>query len=504
MKKLTIIILMLVIIPIIALSDKTADHTKFEILKQDFKNATEVTKACLTCHTQASHQVMSSIHWTWSKTTKGGKEIGKSKVINNFCVAVPSNEPRCTSCHTGYGWKNDKFDFTSEENVDCLVCHEQTMQYKKFPTAAGHPVYEEKMFQKEIKFTPQNLSAIAQSVGRPTNFNCGTCHFYGGGGNGVKHGDMDKSLLTADKKLDVHMGQGMTCIDCHKAELHRIPGTKYEYVNATERPSCANSSCHSEAPHHNSKLNDHSDKVACQTCHIPQYARGGYPTKMWWDWSKAGDKTRKNSKDYNVKKGEFKWAKNVQPDYFWHNGNFSKMYIATDRIDPSQTPICLNELDGKPTDPNSRIYPFKIHRGLQPYDTKLNNFIIPRLFGPVGSGAYWKNFDWNLAAKAGMEYNELPYSGSYDFIETSMNWPITHMVAPKEDALQCNDCHTSEEHSLMAGVEGVYIPGRDQNKYVDNIGLGVILLSVIGVLTHFVIGTFSRKRVKKEEDKDEK
>ena len=51
-------------------------------------------------------------------------------------------------------------------------------------------------------------------------------------------------------------------------------------------------SCHGQTPHkagsQAAKLNQHTDKVACQTCHIPQFARGGVATKMNWDWSTAG------------------------------------------------------------------------------------------------------------------------------------------------------------------------------------------------------------------------
>jgi len=32
-----------------------------------------------------------------------GKVIGKKDLLNNFCVAVPSNEGRCTQCHSGPG-----------------------------------------------------------------------------------------------------------------------------------------------------------------------------------------------------------------------------------------------------------------------------------------------------------------------------------------------------------------------------------------------------------------
>jgi len=66
------------------LSLSTADHTKFEVLDQDFKTGPDVTRACLTCHTEASLQLHETYHWTWE--SKGGvqKGVGKKNVINNF------------------------------------------------------------------------------------------------------------------------------------------------------------------------------------------------------------------------------------------------------------------------------------------------------------------------------------------------------------------------------------------------------------------------------------
>ncbi len=88
--------------------------------------------------------------------------------------------------------------------------------------------------------------------------------------------------------------------------------------------------------------------------------------------------------------------------------------------------------------PKAKIYPFKVMKGKQIYDKVNNYLIIPKLFG---EGGYWKTFDWDGASKLGMAAAALPYSGSYGFIETKMYWPINHMVAPKEDALKCTDCH---------------------------------------------------------------
>ncbi len=64
----------------------TADHTKHEILKQDFKSGPEVTKACLTCHTEAALQFHQTIHWTWEDpNSPEDNKLGKGGLsINNF------------------------------------------------------------------------------------------------------------------------------------------------------------------------------------------------------------------------------------------------------------------------------------------------------------------------------------------------------------------------------------------------------------------------------------
>jgi hypothetical protein len=44
--------------------------------------------------------------------------------------------------------------------------------------------------------------------------------------------------------------------------------------------------CHEkEEPVHSGLLGIHTNKIACQTCHIPAYARGGKKTKMYWAWT---------------------------------------------------------------------------------------------------------------------------------------------------------------------------------------------------------------------------
>lgn len=489
----------------------TADHSQHRGLDREFVNPEEVIRACLGCHNQAASQIHKTIHWTWKDPADPSGETGKGGVsVNNFCIAMGSSEPRCTSCHAGFGWRDKDFNFNKADAVDCLVCHEQTGTYKKFPTMAGYPVSEPTMFEGKVEFLPPDYAKVAQSVTRPTRQNCGTCHFYGGGDDGVKHGDLDSSMFMPSKQLDVHMGvdgQNFTCSRCHTTEAHHIAGRIYATPAATDRKSLLEDdlvskimceSCHSDTPHQsNQKANDHTDKVACQSCHIPTYARV-QPTKMHWDWSQAGDRKREITKDefgrpeYDPKKGVFVWGKNLVPRYEWFNGSI-KGTTAKDTIDPT-APVRITWPIGNLDDPDSRIFPFKVHTGKTPYDKINKTMVIPKLFGPKGSGAYWADFDWPRAIELGQAYNDLSYSGEFDFVDTEYVFPITHMVAPKEDTVACAECH--RKNGRLENLTGFYMPGRDSIRLLDLGGWAMVGAAALGVLLHGIgrfVGYMGRK-----------
>ncbi|MCF8387383.1 MAG: tetrathionate reductase family octaheme c-type cytochrome [Bacteroidales bacterium] len=472
------------------------DHSKFPLLRQNFESPEQVTAACLTCHNLTASEIMHTSHWKWTKVyvTEQGDTIalGKKNIINNFCVGVPSNEPRCTSCHIGYGYKDKHFDFQDSSRIDCLICHDQTGTYEKFPTGAGYPVSTPKSFNGK-EYLPPDYSFIARNVGTPRIENCGACHFVGGGGNNVKHGDIANELKEVTQEVDVHMaidGAHMECVECHITERHEIMGNLYSIASEnTNRLRCAH--CHTEQPHQDNTLNRHVRKVSCQTCHIPTYAKESH-TKMYWDWSRAGQfkedgslLVRKDSSGnivYHSKKGAFVWENNVKPDYIWFNGK-AEHYLLGEKVD-SIRPMPLNQLYGNYHDKESRIIPVKKHIANQPYDPINRTIILPHLFGK-DSMAYWKNFDWDKAARHGMQYVDLPYSGTYDFIETVMYWPINHMVAPADQSLQCADCHARD--SRLKSLTGFYLPGRDHNNLLDLLGYALLIASFAGVLIHALL-----------------
>jgi len=485
----------------------TADHTKFKELQRPFATGPDVTKACLVCHTEAAKQIHKSKHWTWEFLNPESKQrLGKKNIVNNFCTAVPSNYTFCSACHVGYGWKDQNFDFKSETNVDCVVCHDTTGTYRKLPGWSGHPPYKDTEFPPhsgKIVKAP-NLMKVAQNVGKTSRATCGACHFYGGGGDGVKHGDLDSSMRNPGKYLDIHMnkdGLNFSCSTCHATTGHEVPGSRYTPTVATKgvqirgKADTSNpatcEACHGKSPHplKSAKLNEHTDKLACQTCHIPQYARGNVATKTLWDWSTAGKLDEKGKpmviKDsagrvaYDSKKGDFRYENHVIPEYIWFNGSVDYTLLG-EKLNPDKV-VQINRFNGSPTDGKSKIWPVKVFHGKQPYDKDTLSLLVPHTFGDDDS-AYWSNFDWNKSLTAGMKAVNQKFGGNYGFVSTEMSWPITHMVAPKDDALRCTQCHSP--YGRLQKISGIYMPGRDANKYLDFLGWTAALLALIGVIIH--------------------
>ena len=494
----------------------TTDHSRLEELKGPFSSGPEVTKACLKCHNKAGRQVMKNKHWTWQyHNPKTGQDLGKRVLVNNFCNNAAGNEGMCAQCHAGYGLKDSRsYDFANQDNIDCLVCHESTGTYYKLPPTRGNQACSV-LFEGK---PPIDLTRVAQSVTLPGRNNCGACHFYGGGGDNVKHGDLSSALFKPDKDVDIHMaedGENFSCIICHVGEGHQWSGSRYAPLAkdttrnkpGLPRTTASCESCHGRAPHPlglmGIKLNDHVDRVACESCHIPTFARGGVATKTHWDWRTAG--RLKNGEGYREEgyiqgngesrhtyksiKGNFEYGENVVPVYRWFNG--TEIYTTVhDRIDPSG-PVEINHLKGSSFDPGSRIWPFKRMVTIQPYDKGNNTLVYMHLWGS-DEDAFWGNYKFNRAIRHGMADFGLPYSGEFGFVETWSWWPIVHMVAPIEKALACRACHARE--GRLKGLTGFYMPGRDANAWLDRLGILILVATVLGVLGHGLLRVILAKR----------
>jgi octaheme c-type cytochrome (tetrathionate reductase family) len=456
------------------------------------ENTYEGTKDCLACHGKIGDDILTTGHWNWQGLAEGltgfeGEIHGKTDIINNFCVAVPSNEGRCTQCHIGYGWKDDGYDFKDPKNIDCLVCHDQTGTYTKSPSAGGGGGPPD---------ASVDLQKVAQSVGEsavPTRKACLFCHAGAGGGDNVKHGDL--TILQADTtcEYDVHMGsdvpgvcegKNMSCVDCHdmkrdadgKAISHGIGGMPYHSVDEGAMKRCED--CHGSAAGIHAGTNvanviESHTTLACQVCHIPAISRQK-ATKVEWYWEDAGQDIspipvdpETGEKLYDKMKGTFVWKKNVRPELRYYDGKWDKALIgvndefdATDeRANPTggqKIPAVLAAPTADRNTAGAKIYTFKKMIGNQPAARIGPNrwkFVVPHLFGPNGKNgpnAYWSKYDWDLALQDGYNYLIAKYqpfvyqSGEYGFPDTEMMLSVNHEVAPAQNALGkngCTDCH---------------------------------------------------------------
>ena len=430
----------------------------------------EGTESCLLCHEEEGRMVLEKGHFKWEGQTDriAGLEAqihGKKDLLNNFCVAVPTNEGRCAQCHAGLGYTDASFNFNDPAKIDCLVCHDQSGTYKKGLTTGGMP-------------DPSvDLNVVARSValndGKPTRKNCIDCHAFAGGDDNVKHGDLSSDMVATTREYDVHMGTNganFDCVNCHAANHdpktgavnHGNAGMSLHSVNEGEMRQCDD--CHGgqTAVHRDTGAMDlfadgWHDRLACQVCHIPAIARK-ISTKAEWYWVDAGKDIEPpvdpetGRKTYNKKKGSFVWKNNVRPTLRWSNGQWQRKVIGlSDTYD--EEPIQLAVPLGDHNDPEAMIYPFKLMVGNQPADPNTRTVLVPHLFGKAGGdNPYWGKWDWNLALQDGADYTGQNYSGEYIFASTEMLLSVNHEVAPAEEALgygqrgdSCVDCHGQDQ-----------------------------------------------------------
>ena len=130
---------------------------------------------------------------------------------------------------------------------------------------------------------------------------------------------MDDSLYDPKPETDVHMGVlGFDCTDCHASEEHKIIGASHGSM-ALEKIIFIVRIAMKMKFTKMKILTNILVSVACETCHIPKFAKE-IPTKTWWDWSKAGEDRTDIKDEYGMEtygkiKGKFIWAKNVVPTY---------------------------------------------------------------------------------------------------------------------------------------------------------------------------------------------
>ncbi|MCK5127244.1 MAG: nitrite reductase [candidate division Zixibacteria bacterium] len=329
---------------------------------------------------------------------------------------------------------------SEKDAIDCLICH-----------SVGYDMNRKQIIQdkKGRWYWDQDRSIrAALSVTAPTSQTCLRCHQHNFGGdiyvdqadssffesmvNGgttrprIKHPG-SKRGTPFSPTWDVHAAAGVDCIECHQTQGHYIAkGTHTTTMMANDLPhvevACEN--CHGEAPHEENQeladaYNDHIDKIACQTCHIPSLQKdnatfrdfatpefeehpGIYvytdikketePGKgiiyAWWngDGTFLGNPIGDNPNGKNLY--SFYKPTNIWPEFA--DFDYSAWYEETMR------PIAQN---GRP----SKIYPMKLFNGRQHIDLQ-NMGPFGGMYLPYNLPTYYNTGDPDLAASREMEH----------------------------------------------------------------------------------------------------
>ena len=414
---------------------------------------------CLECHTDQANEVHASTHYKWlgevpDMVNDQGTPQGKlTNAVNSYCINIEGNWPVCGSCHAGRGKRPD--DPTAGlENIDCLVCHntEYASARTRLPDGSMGVA------------SPSD--SMVRNIHEPTRGNCLKCHATAGGGDGVKRGDLSLALIdNSDEHFDYHMNTreaNLSCQDCHTFKNHLVIG-KGSDLRPTDDPDrgseVACTTCHSrdDIEHeHPNKIVTHVDHVACQTCHIPTYAK--VPTETHRDWLTHHDGTdattcteanpcpgHPHTEKASYLVPEYKWWNRKSDNYLLYD-DASRTYDADKDTYPTSRPM------GDVTD--GKLHPFKYKTAYQPMIDGDNQLIAMDTYEYLkGTGNVKTSVESGLV---NMGYN--PAEKTYTWVTTDTYQLINHGI-DKDDILECNDCHENTNRMDLPGELGYEIKG---------------------------------------------
>ncbi len=453
-----------------------ADHT--EAFKKAGITAYDGAGACLDCHREAGREAFHSYHYQMANRVadvvgKGPVLAGGKYAYNDFCGAIfwqgsknvnyigkailkappPEHADQkgaliatgCSMCHGVSMGRVPQPEATPEQldNVDCLACHADPAVYPAGPKAiktGAKEVYRDATgtWRYRVKVPLEKLAAAI--VKTPPKDQCLLCHAYSGGGPGFKRPNLEPALLgKVDEEVDVHLARGMTCTDCHVFKDHELalrgPDTWARSAKAPV-PECAD--CH-QRRHTRPVLGwvletFHTEKVACQTCHIPRYAKKT-PTDTRRDWSKTVFSPKMKRWE-----PEIRFKSNLPPVLgFWNEKTrLAYLYpeparVAGDRLTYLAPASQGARRKGLFFETDGKLYPFKYHEAVVPFDARAG---IPV---PVKVGLVFATGNAGKAAEVGARLAGLDFQGEYVTLVRYMS--VNHGVEPAENALGCLDCH---------------------------------------------------------------
>lgn len=370
---------------------------------------------CTACHGDVADDVVHSVHYTWEgKLDHYSPVAGTIARINwlsmlNEQLGIPGG---CGRCHIGDGSLPSSSPTVEDKaGIDCLICHSPV-----YDTSLRFPIQGD---DGQWQLTQDRTLMAARQAQRPTSENCLLCHQNVGGGPMLERG-VDSAPVSdthgQSATTDVHAAAGMTCVDCHASDDHKMVGfgpNLWSRDLPDQRLLC--DTCHTAAPHNDPLLNQHV-RLDCRTCHVP--ATGGLVARDW-----TAEPVYDPTTELYAPAGEERAANSVTPTYAWHNGA---------PYQPDQP------WPGSRSDTTARLQPFKEFTATVPADASSGEPI------PLKLDPFYMAGDLEQAIAQGAEESGMDYSGSWQPQESVTLFQLSHGVADASGALTCQQCHVPD------------------------------------------------------------
>ncbi len=284
-----------------------------------------------------------------------------------------------------------------------------------------------------------DILQVAQTVHKPTRGTCLRCHAYAAGTDCGKRGDLGSDTVNPPVDVDVHMsvdGQNFTCQQCHTFQNHRVLGRGLD-LRANDHPellTCTSGGCHTTNPHDSNRLNLHTARVACQSCHIPRFAKQ-MTTELARDWNHPFWAQGLFGGQGGYKPEEIR-AMNVTPSYRWYDGtsNVYALGLAL-TVQNATGQYEMGTPNGSVNSPGAKIMPMKEHISNSARHDATGQLI------PHSTSTYFFTGEFSRAVQEGMDQTSL--TGSWTMVDVHTFQTINHGVEPTANALACGQCHAS-------------------------------------------------------------
>ena len=412
---------------------------------------------CLQCHTTQAHEVHASVMYQWEGATPdmtSGPELqGKiSGAVNSYCINILGNWDVCGNCHVGLGQPPTP-DATPEQlsNIDCMVCHQEAYRRKKV----------DGVFVPDEDAMTISMNQAAQTVHPPGRYNCLQCHAKAGGGDAVKRGDLTLAQIsTTDRNFDVHMattGGNMRCQECHTFTNHKVAGKGSDLrpTDSTEVPEC--SDCHADMTtndgHEGEYVERHIARVACQTCHIPIYAKDAAdsPSSEATETHRTWLTTHSTAPPFHP---AFYTDNDLMPEYrFWNRKSSNYLLHDVAVLDPATGHYPTSRPLGDVADLEAKLYAFKYKTAEQPFAHDQGKLIA------LDTSVFFATGDPIAATEQGLVNMGLNENEPYSWVETDTFQMLNHQVSTEAAALECDDCHGSTTRMDLQGELGYALKG---------------------------------------------